>query len=78
MKPAALFFSRRCRRDREHVREGAVHPQNPAGRPQGNAGGDALPVCLPQPVSERQRNPPPRRPLTLRSCYSRSRSEVST
>lgn len=38
-------------RDREHVREGAVHPQDPAGGPEGDAGGDALPVCLPQPVS---------------------------
>lgn len=40
----------RCR-NREHVREGAVRPQDPAGRPEGDAGGDALPVRLPQPVS---------------------------
>lgn len=29
-----------------------MHPQDPAGRPEGDAGGDALPVRLPQPVSE--------------------------
>lgn len=28
-----------------------MHPQDPAGGPEGDAGGDALPVCLPQPVS---------------------------
>lgn len=38
-------------RNREPVREGSVHPQDPAGGPEGHAGGDALPVRLPQPVS---------------------------
>lgn len=37
-------------RDGEHVREGAVHPEHPAGRVQGHAGGHALPLRLSQPV----------------------------
>lgn len=49
LAPALMCVS--SRRDREHVREGAVHPEDPAGRPEGHAGGDALPVRLPQPVS---------------------------
>lgn len=40
-----------CCRDRKPVRESAVYPQDPAGCPKGDAGGDALPVRLPQPVS---------------------------
>lgn len=40
-----------CCRDGKPVRESAVHPQDPAGRPEGDAGGYPLPVRLPQPVS---------------------------